>query len=120
MPKDGKHESLGHGPLRRCRLPGRDGPGAADDPPQEPTARRVPAGHENEQKAQGRQIGKKIALTAIGYAVEKGASKLRLYTSSKLTAAQNLYRVLGFTEVKGKPNDRYKRKLILMELDLKM
>ena len=72
------------------------------------------------EKAQGKQIGKKLALTAIGYAVEKGASKLRLYTSSKLTAAQNLYRVLGFTEVKEKPNHRYQRKLILMELDLKM
>ena len=72
------------------------------------------------EKAQGKQIGKKLALTAIGYAVEKGASKLRLYTSSKLTAAQNLYRVLGFTEVKEKPNHQYKRKLILMELDLKM
>ncbi len=72
------------------------------------------------EKAQGKQIGKKLALTAIGYVVEKGASKLSLYTSSKLTAAQNLYRVLGFTEVKEKPNHRYKRKLILMELDLKM
>ena len=72
------------------------------------------------EKAQGKQIGKKLALTAIGYAVEKGASKLRLYTSSKLTAAQNLYRILGFIEVKEKPNHQYKRKLILMELDLKM
>jgi len=72
------------------------------------------------EKAQGKQIGKKLALTAIGYAVEKGASKLRLYTSSKLTAAQNLYRVLGFIVVKEKLNHRYKRKLILMELDLKM
>jgi len=72
------------------------------------------------EKAQGKQIGKKLTLTAIGYAVEKGASKLKLYTSSKLTAAQNLYRGLGFTEVKEKQNHRYKRKLILMELDLKM
>ena len=72
------------------------------------------------EKAQGKQIGKKLALTAIGYAVENGASKLKLYTSSKLTAAQNLYRVLGFTEVDEKPNHRYKRELILMELDLKM
>jgi len=36
------------------------------------------------EKAQGRQIGKKLTLTAIGYAVEKGALKLKLYTSSKL------------------------------------
>jgi DNA-binding MarR family transcriptional regulator/ribosomal protein S18 acetylase RimI-like enzyme len=72
------------------------------------------------EKAQGRQIGKKLALTAIGYAVEKGALKLRLYTSSKLNVAINLYRGLGFREVKGESNIRYKRKLILMELDLKM
>lgn len=72
------------------------------------------------EKAQGKQIGKKLALTAIGYAVEKGASKLELCTSSKLIAAQNLYRVLGFKEVKGKSDNRYKRKLIFMELDLKM
>ena len=72
------------------------------------------------EKAQGKQIGKKLVLTVIGYAVEKGASKLRLYTSSKLTAAQNLYRALGFIEAKEKPNHRYKRKLILMELNLKM
>jgi DNA-binding MarR family transcriptional regulator/ribosomal protein S18 acetylase RimI-like enzyme len=72
------------------------------------------------EKAQGRQIGKKLTLTAIGYAVEKGALKLKLYTSSKLNAALNLYRGLGFIEVRGESNDRYKRKLILMELDLKM
>ena len=72
------------------------------------------------EKAQGKQIGKKLALTAIGYAVEKGALKLRLYTSTKLNAALNLYRGLGFFEVKGESNDQYKRNLILMELDLKM
>jgi DNA-binding MarR family transcriptional regulator/GNAT superfamily N-acetyltransferase len=72
------------------------------------------------EKAQGRQFGKKLALTAIGYAVEKGALKLRLFTSNKLHAALNLYRGLGFIEVKGELNDRYKRNLILMELDLKM
>jgi DNA-binding MarR family transcriptional regulator/ribosomal protein S18 acetylase RimI-like enzyme len=72
------------------------------------------------EKAQGRQIGKKLTLTAIGYAVEKDALKLKLYTSSKLNAALNLYRGLGFIEVRGESNDRYKRKLILMELDLKM
>ena len=72
------------------------------------------------EKAQGKQIGKKLALTAIGYAVEKGALKLILYTNNKLNAALNLYRRLGFIEVKGEMNDRYKRKLISMELDLKM
>ena len=72
------------------------------------------------EKAQGKQIGKKLTLTAIGYAVGKGAVKLRLCTSSKLNVAQNLYRGLGFTVVKEKSNDRYRRKLIFMELNLKM
>lgn len=72
------------------------------------------------EKAQRRQVGKKLALTAIGYAVEKGASKLRLYTSSKLNAALNLYRGLGFIEVEGESNTLYERELLLMELDLKM
>jgi len=72
------------------------------------------------EKAQGKQIGKKLALTAIGYAVDQSAAKLMLYTSSKLNAALNLYRSLGFTEVQGKQNDRYIRELISMELDLKM
>jgi DNA-binding MarR family transcriptional regulator/N-acetylglutamate synthase-like GNAT family acetyltransferase len=72
------------------------------------------------EKAQGKQIGKKLALTAIGYAVEKGASKLKLSTSTKLNAARNLYRSLGFKEINGKPDNRYKRKLILMELDLRV
>ena len=72
------------------------------------------------EKAQGKQIGKKLTLTAIGYAVGKGALKLRLCTSSKLNVAQNLYRGLGFTVVKEKSNDRYRRKLIFMELNLKM
>jgi len=72
------------------------------------------------EKAQGMQIGKKLTLTAIGYAVGKGALKLRLCTSIKLNVAQNLYRGLGFTEVKEKWNDRYRRKFIFMELNLKM
>jgi DNA-binding MarR family transcriptional regulator/N-acetylglutamate synthase-like GNAT family acetyltransferase len=72
------------------------------------------------EKVQGKQVGKKLALTVIGYAVEKGASKLQLSTSTKLNAARNLYRSLGFKEVKAKQDNRYKRELILMELDLQV
>jgi DNA-binding MarR family transcriptional regulator len=68
-------------------------------------------------KAQGKQIGKKLALTVIGYAVNKDASKLILSTSPKLVAASNLYRKLGFVEVV-KEDDRYERELIHMDLDL--
>ena len=70
------------------------------------------------EKAQGKQIGKKLALTVIGYAVDKGASKITLSTSPKLTAALNLYRKLGFVNVIVKNDRRYERELIHMELDL--
>lgn len=69
------------------------------------------------ENAQGKQIGKKLALTVIGSAVDKSASKLILSTSPKLIAALNLYRKLGFIEVV-KDDNRYKRELIHMELDL--
>ena len=70
------------------------------------------------EKVQGKQIGKKLALTAIGYAVDKGVVKLKLYTSVKLVAAINLYKNLGFKEKVKKDDHRYKRALIYMELDL--
>lgn len=70
------------------------------------------------EKAQGKQIGKKLALTTVGFAVEKGAEKLRLSTSVKLRAALGLYKTLGFKEIKSKVDERYKRELIHMELDL--
>ncbi len=70
------------------------------------------------EKVQGKQIGKKLALTAIGYAVDMGVVKLTLYTSVKLVAAINLYKNLGFKEKVKKDDRRYKRALIYMELDL--
>ncbi len=69
------------------------------------------------EKAQGKQIGKKLTLTSIGYAVEKGAVKLTLSTSIKLVAALNLYKKLGFKEKVKKDDRRYNRALIYMELD---
>jgi DNA-binding MarR family transcriptional regulator/predicted GNAT family N-acyltransferase len=70
------------------------------------------------EKAQGKQVGKKLALTSIGYVVEQGGKKLILSTSDKLVAALNLYKSLGFNEVKKTVDGRNKRELIHMELDL--
>jgi N-acetylglutamate synthase-like GNAT family acetyltransferase len=71
------------------------------------------------EKAQGKQIGKKLMLTCIGFAVEKNAKKIILSTSPKLTSAINLYQSIGFkrTDKKNTPLV-YKRKLFTMELGL--
>jgi len=70
------------------------------------------------ERAKGKQIGKKLALTVIGYAVDKSARKLILSTSPKLVAALNLYKKIGFITVLKDDDHRYKRELIHMELDL--
>jgi ribosomal protein S18 acetylase RimI-like enzyme len=72
-----------------------------------------------DEKAQGKQIGKKLCLTAIGYAISNNAEKIVLDTNNKLEAAINLYRSLGFLAVPHKYNDKYKRDLLRMELNLK-
>ena len=68
---------------------------------------------------QGKQIGKKLALTAIGFAYEKGAQKIVLETSPKLNAAINLYKKLGFEILSELERTIYKRALFKMELKLK-
>lgn len=68
---------------------------------------------------QGKQIGKKLALTAIGFAYEKGAEKIILETSPKLTAAISLYKKLGFEILTYLSPTNYKRTLFKMELKLK-
>jgi ribosomal protein S18 acetylase RimI-like enzyme len=68
---------------------------------------------------QGKQIGKKLALTAIGFAYEKGANKIVLETNPKLTAAINLYKKLGFEILADSEITNYKRALFKMELNLK-
>ena len=70
------------------------------------------------EKAQGKQIGKKLMLTCIGYAVEKGTTKIILNTSPKLTAAINLYQSIGFKRIEKTDTSVYKRALFTMELDL--
>jgi DNA-binding MarR family transcriptional regulator/GNAT superfamily N-acetyltransferase len=67
---------------------------------------------------QGKQVGRKLCLTAIGYAVTKNAKKIALDTNEKLTAAINLYRKLGFVVVPYQYEDKYERDLFRMELNL--
>jgi len=71
------------------------------------------------EKAQGKQIGKKLCLTAIVYAISNNGEKIVLDTNKKLDAAINLYRSLGFLAVPHLYNDKYKRDLLRMELNLK-
>ncbi|MFZ2325238.1 MAG: bifunctional helix-turn-helix transcriptional regulator/GNAT family N-acetyltransferase [Ignavibacteriaceae bacterium] len=71
------------------------------------------------EKHQGKQLGKKLALTAIGYAYEKGAEKVVLDTSPVLTSAINLYKKLGFEILEANTHGNYKRSLFKMELKLK-
>jgi len=71
------------------------------------------------EKAQGKQIGKKLCLTAIGYAISNNGEKIVLDTNNKLEAAINLYRSLGFLAVPHQYNGKYKRDLLRMELNLK-
>jgi DNA-binding MarR family transcriptional regulator/ribosomal protein S18 acetylase RimI-like enzyme len=71
------------------------------------------------EKAQGKQVGNKLGLTVIGFAVSKRAKKLVLDTNHKLTAAIHLYRKLGFITVPYEYDNKYKRELIKMELNLR-
>jgi len=70
------------------------------------------------EKYQGKQIGKKLALTAIGFAVSKRAKNIYLETSTKLTAALNLYKKLGFEQIPNDQPKKYKRVTIKMKLEL--
>lgn len=73
------------------------------------------------EKAQGRQIGKKLTLAVIEKAKSLNTEKLFLETSMKLNAAYNLYRKLGFEQAEDPhgENTKYKRNTIKMELKLK-
>jgi len=72
------------------------------------------------EKYQGMKIGEKLALAAIEKAKNAGAKKIILETNWKLNKAVNLYKKLGFSELRGNPDIRihYKRPTFLMELDL--
>ncbi len=70
------------------------------------------------EKYRGRQIGKKLALTVIGFAVARNASRIILETSSKLTAALSLYKKLGFVQVPNDQPEKYHRSTIKMKLEV--
>ncbi|UCE40784.1 MAG: bifunctional helix-turn-helix transcriptional regulator/GNAT family N-acetyltransferase [Candidatus Aminicenantes bacterium] len=74
------------------------------------------------EKAQGRQIGRKLTKKAIARAREKGAKRLVLKTDNRLRAALNLYRSFGFKIMQTKPtaSEKYERERfgIQMKLDL--
>jgi GNAT superfamily N-acetyltransferase len=69
-----------------------------------------------DEKFQGRGIGEKLSYAAIEKAKLLGASKIILYSNTKLAGAIKLYRKIGFREI---PVDGpYKRSDIKMELIL--
>jgi DNA-binding MarR family transcriptional regulator/N-acetylglutamate synthase-like GNAT family acetyltransferase len=72
------------------------------------------------EKAQGRQVGKKLALEVIKEARLLGARTILLNTNPKLTAANSLYRHLGFVPVdpRFQQNSSYQRPTITMRLDI--
>jgi DNA-binding MarR family transcriptional regulator/N-acetylglutamate synthase-like GNAT family acetyltransferase len=73
------------------------------------------------EKAQGRQVGKRLALVAIEKAKSLGGRTILLNTNSKLVVANNLYRQLGFVQIDPKPRKGlgYRRPTITLKLDLK-
>jgi DNA-binding MarR family transcriptional regulator/ribosomal protein S18 acetylase RimI-like enzyme len=72
------------------------------------------------EKTQGRQVGKRLALEMIDRARSLGARILLLNTNPKLTAANNLYRQLGFVQINSKTqsNMGYKRPTLTLKLEL--
>jgi ribosomal protein S18 acetylase RimI-like enzyme len=70
------------------------------------------------ERAQGRQIGRKLAEKLISIAREKKAKRVILETSRKLETAIHLYRSLGFETVERGQSTRYERPTMSMELQL--
>lgn len=72
------------------------------------------------EKAQGRQIGKKLALAAIEKARRENADVVFLETSTRLQAACGLYKKLGFEQVEYEADEisKYGRASIKMKLKL--
>jgi DNA-binding MarR family transcriptional regulator/N-acetylglutamate synthase-like GNAT family acetyltransferase len=70
-------------------------------------------------KAQGKQLGKKLALAAIAYAKGRQAKMMVLETNHKLTPALELYRQLGFVPEPDLPESKFNRCTVKMKLKLK-
>jgi DNA-binding MarR family transcriptional regulator/ribosomal protein S18 acetylase RimI-like enzyme len=69
--------------------------------------------------SQGKQIGKKLALSAIDFAKNKNANEIVLETSRKLESAVALYKKLGFITESKLLSSEYERATIHMKLKLK-
>ena len=69
---------------------------------------------------QGRQIGKKLGLAAIGKARAAGAARMVLESNRRLVPAIELYKKLGFREVEMPADSPYERADIRMVLDLEI
>jgi len=71
------------------------------------------------ERAQGRQVGKRLALAVIEKAKSLGVRTIFLNTSPKLTIANDLYRQLGFVQTHSEPDlsASYKRPTITLKLD---
>jgi GNAT superfamily N-acetyltransferase len=70
-----------------------------------------------DEKFQGKKIGKAIAEAAIDWVKKKEATRIILYSNTKLETAIAMYRKLGFKEIT--LDGVYKRSDIKMELKLK-
>jgi DNA-binding MarR family transcriptional regulator/N-acetylglutamate synthase-like GNAT family acetyltransferase len=72
------------------------------------------------EKAQGKQIGKKLAYAVIERARRENAENLYLETSKRLQAAYSLYKKLGFEQVEynNGESSKYGRASIKMTLNL--
>ncbi len=70
------------------------------------------------ERAQGRQIGKRLAMVIIERAVSLGAKSIFLESNSKLTPALNLYRKLGFRFEDPPQSSEYARADVYMKLEL--
>jgi DNA-binding MarR family transcriptional regulator len=71
------------------------------------------------EKAQGRQVGKCLTCAAIEKTAAAGGDSLILYTSPELTAANALYKQLGFIQLDAGQPSKYERLTVTMKLDLK-
>lgn len=68
--------------------------------------------------AQGRGIGRKLVLTAVGFARERGFTKMILTSNSGLVNALRLYESLGFTRQPLPRDVPYATVDVYMELQL--
>jgi ribosomal protein S18 acetylase RimI-like enzyme len=68
--------------------------------------------------AQGRGVGRRLAVAAIDYARAAGASTVVLVSNSRLTSAVRLYESLGFRHAPLPADTGYATADVYMELDL--